>query len=184
MTWDEYFMSICYAVAKKSHCLSRNVGAIIVKDHHIISTGYNGPATKVTHCNKRHLEDTNIIEAYILRFGNMFPEEIYECPRRMFGFQSGEGLIYCTGVHAEINAIIQAAKAGVSTKDSSIYCTLMPCKDCLSAIINAGIKEIIVPEYKFYDRTSIFIAESSKIKIRTVNGNSETGERGRSLQTE
>lgn len=120
ISFDEYFMKLAYLVASRSTCLSRQVGAVIVRDNHVISTGYNGAPKGVAHCL-----DTG-------------------CIRKEMQIPSGERLDICASVHAEQNAIIEAAYNGVSTKGASIYVTVTPCFTCAKMIINAGIKEIVI----------------------------------------
>jgi len=136
MNWDEYFLRIAKEVAGRSHCLSRQIGAILVKNRSIISTGYNGPPRGFPHCEG-------------------------ECPRQAAGFKSGGGLHMCPAVHAEVNAIANAARLGVSTKNTTMYLTCnVPCKDCLAVIINAGITEVVVPDMDdFYDTLSQEMAQ-------------------------
>jgi dCMP deaminase len=140
--WDAYFRNICNAVATKSPCLSRNIGAILVRDKSIISTGYNGPARGIPHC-------TDI------------------CPRRKYGYVSGTHMEMCLAQHAEENCISNAARSGVSTVGSTLYMnTYIPCKNCLSTLINAGIVEVVIDEIKFYDKYTQFVVDNSSIKIR------------------
>ena len=120
--WDEYFMSITELVAGRSTCMRRKVGALIVKDKRIITTGYNGAPANVRHC---------------LEVG---------CLREEQGIPSGERHELCRGLHAEQNAIIQAALHGVSIEGASLYCTNMPCIICSKMLINARIKLIIYKE--------------------------------------
>lgn len=145
-TWDSYFLNICNAVASHSKCLSRQIGAILVRDKVVICTGYNGPARGVPHCE-----------------GSV-------CPRRLHGYVSGEGLHLCPAAHAERNAIVQAARLGIVTKDATLYLnTQIPCKDCLIEIINAGISEVVCTEMRQYDLKSGFIMEHSDLIVRTFN---------------
>ena len=117
-SWSEYFMTIAKLVSKRSTCLRRNIGAVLVKDKRIIATGYNGAPTGISHC-----EETG-------------------CLREKLGIKSGERHELCRGLHAEQNVIIQAAYYGVSTKDTVLYSTHKPCIICSKMIINAGIKKI------------------------------------------
>ena len=117
-SWENYFMGITALVAKRSTCLRRSVGAVIVKDKRILTTGYNGAPSGIRHC---------------LEVG---------CLREQLNVASGERHELCRGIHAEQNAIIQAALHGVSIKDSTLYCTNLPCSICAKMIINAGIKKI------------------------------------------
>ncbi len=117
-SWQTYFMDITFLVAKRSTCLRRAVGALIVKDKRILTTGYNGAPTGIKHC---------------IEIG---------CLREELNVPSGEKHELCRGIHAEQNAIIQAAYHGVSIKDATLFCTNMPCSICAKMIINAGIKKI------------------------------------------
>jgi len=117
-SWDNYFMDITRLVAKRSTCLRRAVGAIVVKDKRILSTGYNGAPVHVTHCRETG------------------------CLREQLNVPSGEKHELCRGIHAEQNAIIQAAYHGVSIKGATLYCTNLPCSICAKMLINAGIKTI------------------------------------------
>lgn len=117
-SWETYFMDITFLVAKRSTCLRRAVGAVIIKDKRILSTGYNGAPTGITHC---------------IDVG---------CLREKLNVASGANHELCRGIHAEQNAIIQAALHGVSIKGSTLFCTNLPCSICAKMIINAGIQKI------------------------------------------
>lgn len=121
-SWDEYFMEITQLVSKRSTCLRRKVGAVIVKDKKILTTGYNGAPRGLPHC---------------LEIG---------CLREKYKIISGERQELCRGLHAEQNAIVQAALCGVSIEGSVLYCTNQPCITCSKMIINSGIKKIIYKE--------------------------------------
>ncbi len=114
-TWDEYFMEIARQVATRSTCLRRHVGAIIVRDKRILSTGYNGPPKGLRHCDE------------------------VGCLREQLGIPSGQRQEICRGLHAEQNAIIQAALHGVSVEGGTVYVTHQPCITCAKMIINSGI---------------------------------------------
>ncbi|PIP36596.1 MAG: cytidine deaminase [Desulfobacterales bacterium CG07_land_8_20_14_0_80_52_14] len=117
-SWETYFMDIATLVARRSTCLRRSVGAIIVKDKRILTTGYNGAPSGIRHC---------------LETG---------CIREQMGLASGERHELCRGIHAEQNAIIQAALHGVSIKGADLFCTNLPCAICAKMLINAGIRKI------------------------------------------
>lgn len=117
--WDSYFLLIASVVASRSTCLRRKVGAVLVKDRQILSTGYNGAPKGAPHC-----EETG-------------------CLRAELGIPSGERHEVCRGSHAEINAIAQAAAAGVATQGCWLYCTHEPCVYCAKALINAGCKRVV-----------------------------------------
>lgn len=119
-TWDEYFMKITHLVAERSTCLRRKVGAVIVKDKRIISTGYNGAPRGLAHC---------------LEIG---------CMREQLGIPSGKRHEMCRGAHAEQNAIIQAASSGIGMEGATMYCTTAPCSTCAKMIINSGIKRLVL----------------------------------------
>ncbi len=121
--WDKYFMQMAELTATRSTCLRRNVGAVIVKDKHIVATGYNGAPRRIAHCDEKG-----------------------GCLREKLGIPSGERHELCRALHAEQNAIIQAATLGVSIEDSTIYITHQPCIICAKMIINAGITRIVVKE--------------------------------------
>lgn len=164
--WDKYYYNICKEVAKNSKCLSRRIGAILVRDKSIVSTGYNGPPRNVPHCNIRHLLDENLSK-YEWEEGN---SPLKRCPRQILGYKSGEGLDICIAGHAERNCLINAARGGIKTKGTTMYMTCsVPCKDCLIEIINAGIKEIVFTEWKYYDKESPFLLSRDLIKARTFD---------------
>ncbi len=118
---DENFMEIAEVVSQRSTCIKRKVGAVLVKDSHIISTGYNGAPPRFKHCT---------------------PDL---CVRK--NLKSGERPELCRGVHAEINCIIQAAIHGTSIKgETTLYSTTFPCMSCLKLLINAGIKRLVYKE--------------------------------------
>ena len=142
ITWDEYFMEMAVLTSKRSTCLRRKVGAVIVKDKHIISTGYNGAPRGIKHCDERG-----------------------GCMRQKMGVPSGERHELCMALHAEQNAIIQAATLGQSIEGATIYVTNQPCAICAKMIINAGIKRIVVKE-GYPDDLAVSILEEAG--LRTV----------------
>ena len=143
-SWDEYFMQIAEIVKTRSTCLRRQVGAVIVKDNRIITTGYNGAPMGLAHCT-----ETGV------------------CRREELGIPSGQRHELCRALHAEQNAIIQAANLGISTKDSTIYVTLQPCVICAKMIVNAGINRIV---YKgsYPDELSLSILNEAKIEFINI----------------
>lgn len=118
-SWDEYFLGLARVVAQRSTCLRRQVGAVLVKGERIIATGYNGAPQGLPHC----------LEA--------------GCLRDEKGIPSGHRYELCRGVHAEQNALINAARYGVSTLDSVMYCTNQPCMLCARMLINAGVIKVV-----------------------------------------
>ncbi|HPC99878.1 MAG TPA: cytidine/deoxycytidylate deaminase family protein [Acetivibrio sp.] len=118
-TWDEYFMQIVELIKTRSTCLRRQVGALIVKDKRILSTGYNGAPMGCKHCSE------------------------IGCLREQLKVPSGQRHELCRAIHAEQNAIVQAAYSGTSVKGGTLYVTNQPCVLCSKMIINAGIKKIV-----------------------------------------
>lgn len=167
--WDEYFMKIAADVSSQTRCLSRHIGAVIVRDgKFIVSTGYNGPAICVAPCWERR-EIKNI---YASQFGKMPDHDYSICPRRVFGYESGEGLYWCAACHAERNAIDIAARLGISTKDCILYLNteVCPCLECAKSIIQAGIIEVVVIDDQPYEKYGIsgkLMLEYGKVKVRT-----------------
>ena len=117
--WEHYFMELAQVVAGRSTCLRRQVGAVIVKEKQILSTGYNGSPAGLKHC---------------VEIG---------CLREQLHIPSGERHELCRAVHAEQNALIQAAKHGVAIEGADIYTTVQPCILCTKLLINAGIKRVL-----------------------------------------
>jgi len=166
--WDEYYYRVCETIASNTKCLSRIVGAILVRDKSVVSTGYNGPPRGVPHCSERYTMDLKLISE--LRKKGIDPDDSSNwntCPRRLLGFKSGEGLEWCISGHAERNSLINAAREGVSTKETIMYMTCgIPCTPCLIEIINAGVKEIVVSRKSYYDISASYLIMNSYLKVR------------------
>ncbi len=120
--WDERFMDMAFKVSTWSSCFKedRQVGAVITKDKRILTTGYNGAGSGIKSCKEKG-----------------------ECLRVKLSIASGTRHELCYAVHAEQNAIIQAAKLGVSVEGATLYCTHQPCVICAKMIINSGIKRVV-----------------------------------------
>lgn len=163
MTWDQYFFEICKVVGENSKCYSRKIGAIIVKDKAIISSGYNGPARGIPDCSIRYSRDE-----YLKKQLPAVPSgiAIYTCPRKALGYKSGEGLDICIASHSEENAIVQAARSGVSTRDATLYVNATPCLRCIQMCINAGIKEIVTTKIGLYNGQAEFVIKQADILMR------------------
>lgn len=142
-SWDEYFMDVAGLVARRSTCLRRNVGAILVKDKRILATGYNGAPAGLKHC---------------LDIG---------CLRQKLHIPSGERHELCRALHAEQNALIQASLYGISVKGSTLYATCQPCVICAKMLINAGINEIVIAD-GYPDKMAMDFLKQAKIKVRKV----------------
>ncbi len=169
-SWDNYFLNVCNIISTNSKCFSRKVGAIIVRDKSIISTGYNGAPRNVPDCYNRFIKqlDTSLCIELAKKYDKDFTNlEKNTCPRRLLNFKSGEGLQYCVAGHGERNAIVNAAREGISTKDAIMYMNCaIPCTPCLVEIINAGISEIVVTEKSYYDVSAEYLIKESKLKVR------------------
>lgn len=171
-SWDEYFLGLCKAVGKNSKCHSRQIGAVLVKDNIVISTGYNGPARGIPECVLRLYRDKNLEKELELReITNPQIKEAYEakiCPRKILGFPSGEGLEWCNAVHSEKNCLLSAARLGICTKGAILYidAEISPCTQCYSACIQAGIKEIVVVKNNIYDVSLDYCIDYGKLPIR------------------
>jgi len=135
-SWQEYFMNITKCVAERSTCTRRKVGAILVKDKRIIATGYNGAPSNISHC---------------LDVG---------CLREQQGIPSGERHELCRGLHAEQNAIIQAAILGFSVRGATLYCSNMPCAICTKMLINIEIDKAYYVEGYPDSLTDMMMAEA------------------------
>ena len=142
-SWDEYFLEMAKLVAKRSTCLRRSVGAVLVKDKRILSTGYNGAPRGLKHC---------------IDIG---------CMRQKLKIPSGERHELCRALHAEQNALIQASLYGISVKGSSLYATNQPCVICAKMLINAGIKEIVIAD-GYPDKMAMDFLKQAKIKVRKI----------------
>jgi dCMP deaminase len=137
-SWDDYFMAIAQLVAERSTCLRRNVGAVIVKDKRILATGYNGAPSGIAHCDE------------------------VGCLRETLKIPAGERHEICRGIHAEQNAIIQAATFGVNIKGSIVYTTHQPCFICTKMLINAHISKIIYQK-EYPDKLAIDMLKEAQI---------------------
>ena len=141
---DEYFIKIAGLVSKRSTCIKRKVGSVLVKDSHILSTGYNGAPSGFKHCTSE------------------------TCVRQ--NLKSGEKPELCRGVHSEINCIIQAAIHGTSiTGNTTLYTTHFPCMSCLKLIINAAIKRLVYKEgYNMKNKIKEELLNESKLNVQQL----------------
>jgi len=144
-SWDEYFMDITNLVAKRSTCLRRKVGAVLVKDRNILATGYNGAPSGIPHC---------------LDVG---------CLREKMTVPSGERHELCRGLHAEQNAIIQAAYHGVGIRGATLFCSNYPCTICIKMLINAGIKKIVYQD-GYCDELAKDLIQQSSVEVVQFKG--------------
>ena len=144
-SWDKYFTDIAELVSKRTTCLRREVGALIVKDRRILATGYNGTPSGITHC------------------------DITGCLRDNLNVPSGERHELCRGLHAEQNALLQASLYGISLKGATLYCTNQPCLICAKMLINAGIEEVVILD-GYPDKMAKEFFKEAGIKVRKLKG--------------
>jgi dCMP deaminase len=145
-SWDEYFMKLAWIVAERSTCTRHHVGAVIVKDKRILTTGYNGAATEVQDCRS------------------------LGCLRDKLKIPSGQRHEICRAIHAEQNAIIQSGYHGIKIKNSTLYCTHYPCVLCAKMIVNAGIKRVVMEvEYPDANFKKLFLEKGVKFSTLKLN---------------
>lgn len=140
ISWDDYFMKMAYLATERSTCLRRQIGAVLVKDNKVIATGYNGACRKTVDC---------------LELG---------CLRDELGIPSGTRAEVCRAVHAEQNAIIQAALSGASTKGATMYCTHSPCIICAKMMVNAEIARSVINE-KYSESEYVALFKQAGIEV-------------------
>lgn len=140
--WDDYFMQICHVVATRSTCLRRSVGALLVKDRRLLSTGYNGPPQGLRHC-----------------------DELGGCFREREGISSGERIELCRALHAEQNAILQCAVHGVVLDERiTLYCTNRPCVTCAKMLVNVNVRRIVY-EQDYPDELARQVLEEAGVEM-------------------
>lgn len=149
ISWDQYFSSMTEIVSKRSSCVSRQVGAVIVKDNVMLSTGYNGSPKGLPNCC-----------------------DIGVCHRRELGYGSGEGLQHCRAAHAETNAIALAAKNGQCIDGATIYINTQPCGECTKLLVNAGIKEVVYTQ-DYPNSPSEQLLKDAGVLVRKLQTSSE-----------
>lgn len=144
-SWEKFFLDLARMVSTRSTCLRRQVGAVVVRDKRILSTGYNGAPTGLVHCDQAG------------------------CIREQLKVPSGERHEICRAIHAEQNAIIQAATFGVSLAGATIYVTHHPCVLCSKMIINSGIRQVVYLD-GYPDRLSAQMLKESGMKVVRAKG--------------
>ncbi len=145
-SWDEYFMAITDQVAQRATCTRRHIGAVLVKDKRILATGYNGVPSGLAHCDE------------------------VGCLRERLGIPSGTQHELCRGIHAEQNAVIQAARHGIAIEGATVYCTHQPCVLCAKILINAGIVDIVYREAYPDELATEMLAEAGINPRRFIPG--------------
>ena len=142
-SWDEYFLEMAQLVSKRSTCLRRSVGAVLVRNKRILATGYNGAPSGLKHCIEK------------------------ACMRLKLNIPSGQRHELCRALHAEQNALIQSSLHGISVKGATLYATTQPCVICAKMLINAGIVEIVITQ-GYPDKLAMEFLKQAKIKIRKI----------------
>lgn len=145
-TWDEIFMDLARLVARRSTCLRRQVGAVLVRDHRAIALGYNGPPSGLPHCAEKG-----------------------GCLREQLGVPSGQRQEICRALHAEQNVILQLAITGLSGRDSILYVTHFPCFTCAKMLVQLGVLEVIYAE-GYPDEFSRDLFEEAGVPCRQFTG--------------
>lgn len=143
-SWDTYFLQMARLAASRSTCLRRQIGAILVRDRRVIATGYNGAPSGLKHCRETG------------------------CLRQQQNIPSGQRYEMCRGIHAEQNAIINAAYYGVPTQGSVLYCTNQPCLICARMIINAGIKKVVY-QGDFPDKMAVKFLKEAGVELVQIS---------------
>jgi len=147
-SWDDYFLRIAQVVATRSTCLRRQVGALLVRDRHILTTGYNGPPPDIGHC-----------------------EETGGCLREKLKVPSGQRHELCKAIHAEANALLQGAIHGVVVANAVLYCTNTPCSGCAKLLIGAGVRRMVVAN-TYSDELAVQLLKDAgaTVELRPQNG--------------
>lgn len=143
-TVDEYFCKMAKLISSRSTCTRRQVGAVLVREKQVVSTGYNGSPRNMPHCNE------------------------IGCLRDELGIESGTKLEVCRAVHAEQNAIIQCAVHGKASRNSTLYVTISPCKICARMITNAEIDRVVISGY-YQDTEGITLLKDAGVIVDYLN---------------
>lgn len=143
VSWDEYFLQIATLAATRSTCLRRNVGCVLVRDRHVLATGYNGVPAKAPHCADKG------------------------CLRQELHIPSGQRMDICRAVHAEANAIAQCAKLGVCVQGATAYVTVTPCSKCAALLVQAGVIAV-VSSGVYPDEDTKAILEEANVTVKII----------------
>ncbi len=143
VSWDEYFLQIAALAATRSTCLRRNVGCVLVRDRHVLATGYNGVPAKAPHCADKG------------------------CLRQERNIPSGQRMDICRAVHAEANAIAQCAKLGVCVQGATAYVTVTPCSKCAALLVQAGVIAV-VSSGVYPDEDTKAILEEANVTVKII----------------
>ena len=144
-SWDEYFMSMARLAAGRSTCLRRKVGCVLARDRRVLATGYNGAPSGVPHCDEAG------------------------CVRERLGIPSGERTELCRAVHAEQNAMAQAARFGISLEGCTAYITCQPCAMCMKSLMQAGVCAVVWDGDEYPDTLGLELAAEAGWAGRGAN---------------
>jgi len=177
ISWDAYFLRIACESAARTKCLSRPIGAALVaRGKFCIGTGFNGPPVGVRQCNSPSLWYERYKDFQIslpLELATKNSPLLSDCPRRLLGYKSGEGLFMCAAAHAERNAIDIAARMGIATEGCYLFLSCgIPCLECAKTIIQAGITEVVVAKMEVYEKqpiTGLQMLREGGVHLRTYN---------------
>lgn len=149
-SWDEYFMEVARTIAKRATCDRGRSGCVIARDNQILVTGYVGSPAGLPHCDE---------------VGHLFRKSIAN---------DGTESMHCVRtVHAEQNAICQAAKRGISIDGGTLYCKMTPCRTCAMLIINCGIKRVVAENHYHDEQDTLDMFRKAGIKIEHINDKTE-----------
>ncbi len=184
MDWDTYFLNIACETAKRTKCMSRPIGTVLVaRKKFVVGTGFNGPPIGVKPCSDlavwKERYNQQGLPPQLEALSSHTPTEttLTECPRRILGYQSGEGVWMCPAAHSERNAIDIAARLGMATEGCSMFLTCgIPCLECAKTIIQAGISEVVVTRMTIYEKqpiTGLQMLREGGVKVRQYRCNAE-----------
>lgn len=187
--WHFRMMETAQYFGSWTKCLSRSIGAVIVRDKTILSTGYNGPSRGVPECHTPERRDQIVRSFYNTPSDRHLAERLHtewgtKCPRQILGFKSGEGLHLCIAGHAEANAVANAAREGVRITGAAMYCYCgVPCQECAKMIIGGGLAQVFHLEtLRDYDLNSRWMLKSAGVSLIPIR--EEDIEKNRLLRSE
>ena len=152
--WDRYFLDLCEAISRRSTCDRGRAGCVIVKDKRIMTTGYAGSPTGLPHC-----------------------DEVGHDMRRVID-ENGNASQHCVRtLHAEQNAIIQAARFGIPLDGATLYCRMTPCRTCAMMMINSGIKRAVCEKHYHADKDTVELFKAAGIELVVMNEDVEEYDR-------
>jgi dCMP deaminase len=152
--WDRYFLDLCEAVARRATCGRGKCGCVIVKDKRIMTTGYVGAPAGLPHC-----------------------DEVGHDMRKVIDYNGNISQHCVRTLHAEQNAIIQAARFGIPLEGATLFCKMTPCRTCAMMIINAGIKRVVCEKRYHADADTIELFKQAGVELTIMNNEFEEYDR-------